>query len=105
MISGMNSIESTSPSASFYIGHIRNGVVVFGVTNPSLAEGQAVRVEPVSEPEIFVDNEHLDRTRQLQVLFEQWTEEDFQLLPEEADRLRVALEESPGLTFRPPDSP
>jgi len=97
----MSSIEIPSQSASFYIGHVRNGVVVLDTNTSSLSEGQTVRVEPVTET--LLDGERSERLQQMRSLFDQWTDEDAQLLPEVADRLHSALEESRGLKFRQPD--
>jgi len=99
----MSSIETPSSSAPFYIGHVRNGVVVLDANAPSLSEGQTVRVEPMSETETSLDSERTERVQTLRSLFEQWTDEDSQLPPEDADRLHSALEKSRGLKFRQPD--
>jgi len=97
----MTPIE-TSSSASFYIGHVRNGVVVLD-PNASLSEGQAVRVEPMGAINETLNQERIDRVRQLQGLFKQWTQEDAQIPLEEADRLHSALDENRGLKFRQPE--
>ena len=57
--------------------------------------GQAVRIEPLADT--------TERMLQLQQLFDQWTQEDGQLSPEDADRLHIALEQSQGLKFRTPE--
>ena len=98
----MSPTETLSPPPS-YIGHVRNGVVVLDQNAP-LAEGQAVRVEPVASP-AMLDADRMERVRQLQSLFQQWTEEDALLSNEEADRLRLALNNSQGLQFRVPEFP
>lgn len=92
MILDTSSIETPSQSASFYIGHVRNGVVVLDANASSLSEGQIVRVEPVKETTTSLDRERAERLNQMRSLFEQWTDEDAQLLPEDADRLHSALE-------------
>ena len=96
----MSQIETLSPRPS-YIGHVRNGVVVLD-QNASLTEGQTVRVEPVTSP-TMLDADRMERVRKLQSLFEQWTEEDAQLSNDEADCLRLALDQSQGLQFRVPE--
>ena len=98
----MNPTETFSPSPT-YIGHVRNGVIVLD-QNASLNEGQTVRVEPVASP-TMLDADRMERVRKLQSLFEQWTEEDAQLSIEEADRLRLALDQSQGLQFGVPELP
>ena len=98
----MSPTDTLSPPPS-YIGHVRNGVVVLDQSAP-LAEGQAVRVEPVAS-QAMLDADRMERVRQLQSLFQQWTEEDAQLSNEEADRLRLALNDSQGLQFRVPELP
>ena len=92
--------ETLSPPPS-YIGHVRNGVVVLD-QNASLMEGQAVRVEPVAS-QAMLDANRMERVRKLQILFDQWTAEDAQLSDEEADSLRLALDQSQGLKFRVPE--
>ena len=87
----------TPPSATSFIGHVKNGVVVLNTT-VSLADGQAVRVEPLGTG---IDAARADRIRQMQQLFAEWNEEDGKLTDEEADRLHQALEQSHGLSFRP----
>ena len=98
----MSPTETLSPPPS-YIGHVRNGVVVLDQNAP-LTEGQAVRVEPVAS-QAMLDADRMERVRQLQSLFQQWTEEDSQLSDEEAERLRLALNDSQGLQFRVPELP
>lgn len=71
----------TAPSS--LTGHVRNGVVILDA-EITLSEGQVVRIEPLSDT--------ANRVLQLQLLFNQWTEEDAQLSPDEADRLRNSLE-------------
>ena len=93
----------TLPLLPSYIGHVRNGVVVLDQNAP-LAEGQSVRVEPVAT-QAMLDADRMERVRQLQGLFQQWTEEDALLSNEEADRLRLALNHSQGLQFRVPEFP
>lgn len=98
----MNPTETLSAPPSF-TGHVRNGVVVID-TLASLAEGQAVRIEPLAEAvEGTLDHVRTERVLQVQQLFDQWTREDAQLPLDEADRLHIALEQSRGLTFRSPD--
>jgi hypothetical protein len=95
----MKNSEST-PAATSYIGHVRNGVIVFD-TDVRLQDGQAVRVEPLAFGAHFpIDTERTDRVRRLQQLFTSWIEEDAQLTDEEADRLRNALEQNRGLRLR-----
>ena len=89
----MNPTETLSATSSF-TGHVRNGVVILDAEF-ALSEGLAVRIEPLADT--------ADRVRQLQQLFNQWTEEDAKLTTEEADRLHIALEQSRGLSFRSPD--
>lgn len=96
----MNPTETHSPPPS-YIGHVRNGLVVLGA-DALLAEGQAVRVEPLAS-EAKLDADRMERVRKLQSLFEQWTQEDAQLSDEDADCLRLALDRDEGLEFRVPD--
>jgi hypothetical protein len=90
-------LTETLPLAS-HIGHVKNGVVVLDA-HISLAEGQAVRVEPLTNADLSVDR--ANRVRQLRQLFDQWTEEDGQLSDEEADRLHAALRQNQRLSFRP----
>ena len=100
-MSPMKHSEHPSSSAS-YTGHVKNGVVVLDV-HGSLAEGQAVRVEPLGQAMPSpLDWERTDRVQRLQRLFSEWTEEDGKLSDEEADRLHTALEEARGLSFRSP---
>jgi hypothetical protein len=90
------------PSASSFVGHVRNGVIVPDVAVP-LNEGQAVRVEPVNEGmETESAQQRVERIARLQQLFDAWTEEDSQLSDEEAGRLQIALEQNRGLSFRSP---
>ena len=97
----MKNAKTHSPESS-YIGHVRNGVVVLDSQIP-LADGQAVRVEPLGHgTQRQIDTERADRVRQLQELFAEWTEEDGKLSDEEADRLHAALGQSRGLNFRSP---
>jgi hypothetical protein len=90
-------------SATSYVGRVRNGVVVLdGPVN--LREGQVVRVEPIGEKMGTQGGiDRTDRLQQLQQLFAEWTQEDAKLADEEADRLRTALEQSRGLSFRSPN--
>lgn len=97
----MNPTETISPAPS-YIGHVRNGLVVLDA-DTSLAEGQAVRVEPLAS-EATLEADRMERVRKLQSLFAQWTKEDAQLSDEKADCLRLALEQNQGLEFGVPDS-
>jgi hypothetical protein len=83
-----------------YTGHVHNGVIVLDA-DVRLAEGQAVRVEPLGAP--LTESERAERVRRLKQLFHQWREEDSQLSDEEGDRLRIALEQNRGLSFRPVD--
>ena len=96
----MNPTETLSPVPS-YIGHVRNGLVVLDA-DASLVEGQAVRVEPLVS-EATLESDRMERVRKLQSLFEQWTQEDAQLSDEEADCLRLALDQNQGLEFQVPD--
>lgn len=89
----MNPFEALSAPSSL-TGHVRNGVVILDA-QITLTEGQAVRIEPLSDT--------ADRVLRLQQLFNQWTEEDAKLSPEEADRLHIALEQNRGLQFRTPE--
>jgi hypothetical protein len=82
-----------------YTGHVKNGVIVLDA-QVNLDEGQAVRVEPLSNAPL--DAQRAERIRQLQQLFSAWTVEDGRLTDEEADRLRAALEQHRGLGFRSP---
>jgi hypothetical protein len=92
--------SETPSSPSSYLGHVRNGVVVLDA-HIHLADGQAVRVEPLgTEAQSHIPAERAARVQQLQQLFASWTEEDAQLPEEEADRLRAALDQSRGLHFR-----
>lgn len=84
-----------------YIGHVRNGVVVLD-HDASLSEGQAVRVEPLAT-KATLDADRLNRLQKMRQLFAEWTEEDRQLTPEEADRLHSALDQNQGLEFRVPE--
>ena len=95
------STTKTFPPPPSYIGHVRNGVVVLD-HHASLSEGQAVRVEPLATP-ATLDADRMNRLQKMRQLFEQWTEEDRQLTPEEADRLHSALDQSHGLEFRVPE--
>ena len=89
-------------SAAAFIGHVKNGVVVLDA-QVALKDGQAVRVEPLGQKaETPLDAERAGRVRQLQQLFDKWTEEDGNLSDEEADRLRTALEQNRGLSFGTP---
>ena len=101
----MSSIEASTPSASFYIGHVRNGVVVLDSDVPALPEGQTVRVEPVEDSDYFVERKRIDALCRLRILFKQWTDEDSLLLPDDSDQLRLALNQNKGLTFRRPGLP
>jgi hypothetical protein len=94
----MNSSEHPSPSRS-YIGHIKNGVVVLDGDVP-LSEGQSVRVEPIDERPGAAPT--LERAREVQRLFNEWTDEDGRLPSEEADRLEMALGENMGFELRSP---
>jgi len=86
-------------SESGFLGHVRNGVVVFDA-HVALKDGQTVRVEPIGQDvEERVDTE---RIRQLKQLFDAWTEEDGKLADEQADVLRVALDRDSGIGFRSP---
>jgi hypothetical protein len=94
--------SETLSSATSYIGHVKNGVVVFD-DQVSLSDGQTVRVEPLERGiDAQLDTQCADRARQLRQLFDEWTEEDGKLSDEEADRLHNALEQSRGLSFRSP---
>lgn len=94
--------SETPSSASSYIGHVKNGVIILDA-QVSLADGQAVRVEPLAPgSETPLDHERAEQVRQLQQLFAEWTEEDGQLSDEEADRLHAALEANRGVSFRSP---
>ena len=94
--------QSETPSSASYIRHVKNGVVVLD-TQVSLNDGQAVRVEPLGQGTgIQLDTDRADRVRQLQQLFAEWTAEDAKLSDAEADRLRAALEQNRGLSFRSP---
>jgi len=86
-------------SESSFVGHVKNGGVVFDPQLP-LADGQAVRIEPLrQEAESQLDAEQIDRVGRLEGLFAEWTEEDGKLSDEEADRLQAALEQHRGLGF------
>lgn len=90
------------PSASSFVGHVKNGVIVPDVAVP-LNEGQIVRVEPVNEGmETESAQQRVERIARLQQLFDAWTEEDSQLSDEEAGRLQIALEQNRGLSLRSP---
>jgi hypothetical protein len=91
-------MKPTHNPSQAYPGHVKNGVIVLDV-QVNLDEGQAVRVEPLAPT---LDGERAERVRQLQQLFAQWTDEDSRLSDEEADRLRMALDQSHGLSFRSP---
>lgn len=94
--------QSETPSASSYIGHVKNGVVILDA-QVFLKDGQAVRVEPLAPGiQTPLDAEREGRVRQLQQLFGEWTEEDGTLSDEEADRLHTALEQNRGLSFGSP---
>jgi len=69
----------------------------------SLREGELERMERLkSAPDAPRLNGCADRAQKLQLLFEQWMEEDLQLSDDEADRLRLALEQNAGLAFGTP---
>ena len=94
--------QSETPSAESYIGHVKNGVIVLDV-NVALRDGQAVRIEPLgqkteSEPDMTL----AERVRQLQQILAEWNAEDGKLSDDVADRLRVALQQNRGLSFRSP---
>jgi hypothetical protein len=91
---------STSPSPPSYLGHVKNGVIVLE-GNMRLNEGQAVRIEPLSQnAKADLDEEPAQRVRQLQQLFAEWTEEDGKLSAEQADCLHEALEQNRGVSLR-----
>ena len=94
--------SETLPPASSYVGHVKNGVVVLDTVVP-LAEGQAVRVEPLaSRPESPVDPARTELLAKMKQTFDAWTEEDGKLSDEEADCLHIALQQNRGLSFRTP---
>jgi hypothetical protein len=95
----MDQAERQPPPRS-YTGHVANGVIVLDA-EVRLAEGQAVRVEPMCAAP--VDVERSERVRQLKQLFAQWTEEDGELPGDVADQLRIGLASNRGLRFRHPD--
>ena len=86
-------------SAQTYTGHVKNGVIVLDA-QVTLDEGQAVRVEPLTDSPLAALQ--AQRVHQLQELFAEWTEEDGRLTDEDADRLRTALQQNRGLGFRSP---
>src|SRR5580765_3326235 len=96
----MRPSESPLP-ASTVLGHVQDGVIVVDAS-VILPEGQVVRIEPLSEAATDVDSLRVDRVRQLQQLFAQWTEEDAKLSAEDADCLHNALEKHRGVGFRSP---
>ena len=72
----------------------------------SLAEGQAVRVEPlqVSSAEAGgMDAELAARVQKIRAIFEQWSQEDSEVSPEVAEEFHLALEANRGLEFQTPD--
>lgn len=86
-----------------YLGHVKDGVIILD-TQVVLAEGQAVRVEPVRE--VGPTSGSAERDQQLQAMkniFTQWDEEDRSLTDEEAERLQIALACSRGLSLRVPE--
>jgi hypothetical protein len=96
----MKPIETPCPQS--YLGHVKNGVVVLD-SGVCLAEGQAVRVEPIGQtPATALEGDDTGRLRRLQELFAEWTEEDSKLSENDADLLRSALEQNHGLNFRSP---
>ena len=100
----MNPTETLLPVPS-YIGHVRNGLVVLDA-DASLAEGQAVRVEPlqVSSAEAGgMDAELAARVQKIRAIFEQWSQEDSEVSPEVAEEFHLALEANRGLEFQTPD--
>lgn len=90
--------SETLPPASYFVGHMRHGVVILDHPIP-LPEGQPVRIEPLA-PQASVDEARADQLRRMHTLFAQWDEEDSKLSDEEADRLRIALQQNRGLSFR-----
>jgi hypothetical protein len=84
-----------------YTGRVQNGIIVLDTPN-CLAEGQAVRIEPLSAAPMELDP--CSRVGRLKQLFSKWTAEDSELPDEEADRLRVALEQNRGVRFQSPNS-
>ena len=94
--------SQTLPSASTYTGHVKNGVIILD-TEITLSEGQAVRIEPLSqEATTPITDERATQLLRMNTLFSQWDEEDGQLSDEDADRLQLALQQNRGLTFRTP---
>lgn len=92
--------SETPSSASSYIGHVKNGVIILDA-QVSLTDGQAVRVELLaSEQESPVSGERGEQLKQLQTLFAQWDEEDKEMLEEDAEAFHKALEQNRGLSFR-----
>ncbi len=90
------------PSATPLVGHVKNGVIIVDA-NITLVEGQAVRIEPLpQEADAQIGDERAEKLKRMQELFTQWDDEDSKLTDEEADRLQVALEQNPRLSFRIP---
>ena len=94
--------SETSASASSYIGHVKNGVVVLDA-HVDLADGQTVRVEPLGpEGTTLIRNERVAQLQQMQELFSQWDEEDSQISTDDAESFHNALKQNRGLCFRTP---
>lgn len=96
----MNPLETASAPVA-YTGRVKNGVVVLDA-QISLSEGQEVRVEPVQPKSPAVSEARTAQVEAMKRMFAEWDEEDSKLSDEEADRLHVALQQSPRLTFRTP---
>ena len=95
-------IPETLPSASSYVGHVRNGVIVPDA-NFALTEGLAVRFEPLEQELVTpISDERADQLQQMQKLFAQWDEEDSNISDEDAESFHQALEQNRGLSFRIP---
>jgi hypothetical protein len=90
-------MESSLAGAS-YIGHVKNGAVIFDEQVPFSA-GQAVRVEPLIECGA-PDPARAELVAKMKRAFDAWTEEDGKLSDEEADCLHIALQQNRGLSFR-----
>ena len=66
-----------------------------------LADGQAVRIEPLPPSESTTNEiDRKQRISELKRLFETWTDEDACMTDAQADCLHQALKENRGLEFR-----
>ncbi len=90
------------PSGTPLVGHVKNGVIIVE-GNAAFVEGQAVRIEPLPRETTLPTAEACEeKLNRMESHFAQSDEEDSKITDEEADRLRVALQQNPRLSFRIP---